>query len=593
LTALLPWVTLSLASCQQHDEPDIQTETYDRGHVTDVYFNVKLTLPAGITIDDATRSEAASSSQFLDYRGNVVDEDAIRYVTIFVVDYDPQTNVEDWSSCQCSTLEVEENQAVYDAETDAYTVDLNFMTTVAPGNKRVYVSANLTKELIEQCKKGGLFTAGSKTDDDYYSVISKFVNPENGAVAMFSSNYFEIKVNGDVYDTNADGDGSQNNPYLCQMTLERLVAKVLLACDMQSDSNDNDCIKVKANIPDYYSTNYPGWMHLSSVRYKLGTTNRTTYFYKHYLSGNEDEIVDPNYYVADQLTANSSGNWSYVGDYANDFTYSVDIKNDFIPAFNENQSVDNYDSKSTCMQAVKFDANRMPTEQRLPNRYKEGLYCLENTLDNNWSSISNYASFLSQRSNWFKGPRMIATTIDIETRYIPAVIVGKGGVKKSVDYREDSSLPISQKLARLLSLSPNCYAKEDSARDFIISESANPAAASPTYYSIYLDDCFYFLTYEAAQELITLAKENGFADYFVDELKTFEIYNNGLVYYHTYLSRITDNVVNQSISGIVRNNYYILRCSYMSVPSPVDNAVKSMTTYRCPMKSQSIGIAVE
>jgi hypothetical protein len=52
----------------------------------------------------------------------------------------------------------------------------------------------------------------------------------------------------------------------------------------------------------------------------------------------------------------------------------------------------------------------------------------------------------------------------------------------------------------------------------------------------------------------------------------FTTHANGEIFYHTYLSRIINGSADQSINGIVRNNFYVVRCTYMSVPASVDAA---------------------
>jgi hypothetical protein len=485
----------------------------------DVYLNVQVTIPSDISIA-RSKSRAAAST---DYRGNAVDEDAVKFVTLFMVSYDPATGADDWTTCKYSTQAVEQTEP-------GEVANLKFVLTSVPcGEKHIYASANLSNELIAQCAASGKFHAPNPAGaDDYAEVVGNFINSADGRMAMFSANRATMTLHSSNTDT----------PFGCSFNLERLLARVLLTCDMDSDGEH---VKVKANVAQQYAGDYGGWMRLADVRYRLGTTNRTTFFFKHTdAAGN---VIDPNYAVADQLT----DGWTYADDYADDFTYSDSMETDFRDA-------------ADSMNALPYDADRMLDGS--PNRYTEGMYCLENTTDNAWSSLPDYADYLNVRSHWFAGPRLISTTIDIETHYTPAVIVDEGDIDLNATYSSPSP-----ELKLLVNFRPQCFNSEASAQEFIISRSAAPAARTFTYYSLYIGDCFYFFTYRGAKELIRLANENGVIDL---NLKKFTAHTNGVIYYRTYLSRITNGNPEQSIAGIVRNSSYVLRCIYMSVPAPID-----------------------
>jgi hypothetical protein len=498
----------------------------------DVYLNVKVTIPPDISI--ARSNSRATVAASTDYRGNTVDEDDVKFVTVFMVSYDAAIGADDWSTCKYATMAVDQTETGYNAATGDYTANLKFVLTSVPcGDKHIYASANLSNELISQCAATGEFHApDSAGADDYAEVLSNFINSADGRMAMFSANRASLTLQG------SDSD----KPFSCSFELERMLAKVLLTCDMEPDGEH---VKVKANVASKYSSEYRGWMRLADVRFRLGTTNRATYFFKR--TDSAGNVVDPNYAVADQLTADTrSGKWTYAGNFANDFTYSESVER-------------NFRDESDSMNALAYDDDRMLDDS--PQRYSEGMYCLENTTDNAWSSIPGYADYLKVRSNWFAGPRLINTTVDISTRYTPAVIVGEGGI--SINSAYSSANP---ELKYLVTLHPQCFTTEESAGAYVVDQSA---ANSFTYYSLYIGNCFYFFTYNGARELMRIAAENGVTDL---NFSKFTTHANGEIFYHTYLSRIINGSADQSINGIVRNNFYVVRCTYMSVPAPVDAA---------------------
>lgn len=578
LSALIPLALLFIA-CSEKDlipkDDDVGQGQAAEVSQTDIYFNITIAIPSDIK----PNSRAIPGLPTTDFRGNIVDEQALNDVTIFIVDYDPATDIDDWTDCDYSTLPVSDNSVKYNKNLGEYAVDLSFSLTVSRGPKHVYAAANLSSELIKQCAAGGVFHAvGKQSSDDYYNVVRQFINDETGAVAMFGAERTTILVSDDEDDAQSrisNVIGSRENPYTGVFTLESMLSKVLLTCD----ATDDDYVVLKANIPAQYKDNYSGWMKLSSVSFKLGTTNRTTYFYRH-TTADGSSVVDPNYEVANQLVANKSGGgWTYASDFADDFTYCSTLNSTF--------------SETTSMPALKYDINRMPADNNFDNRYTTGLYCLENTLDNNWSALPDYDAILSRRNNWFVGPRLIATTIDIESQYIPAMIIGKDCMETNNAFVQTSDMTVSQRLANMWIYTPYCFgdeslplhrqpqdfagAAEDAARRYIIAESENPSAGLATYYALQLGDDYYFFTYQGACQLIERATRAGLGGYFGSDMSPFIKYVDGMSFYYTYLNGIADQKPNQQIADLVRNKYYIVHCTYLAVPSTVNSyAVSSM-----------------
>ncbi len=143
--------------------------------------------------------------------------------------------------------------------------------------------------------------------------------------------------------------------------LNRVMAKVLLTC------HSEDGIYVKL------SENSKGYIRLADVHYELETTNKKFYLFE------KDNNEDPNYSMTETLGQNFDDNF---------FAFSGKVE----------------ESKNV---AIQTDASRLSDT----NPYKEGIYCLENTV----SVDSDYGNDLSY-------PKKVATYLKIAARFTPMYI---------------------------------------------------------------------------------------------------------------------------------------------------------------------------
>lgn len=144
-------------------------------------------------------------------------------------------------------------------------------------------------------------------------------------------------------------------------SLNRVMAKVLLTC------HSEDGIHVKL------SDNSKGYIRLADVHYELETTNKKFYLFE------KNNNEDPNYSMTETLGQTFNDNF---------FAFSGKVE--------ESENI-----------AIKTDANRLSGD----NPYKEGIYCLENTVfvDFNYGNDLNY-------------PKKVATYLKIAAKFTPMYI---------------------------------------------------------------------------------------------------------------------------------------------------------------------------
>jgi hypothetical protein len=635
-------ISLSLSvlwhSCSDKDlyEPESKQgeEVYTN---VDAYVEMRVALPVGATpvsrADDDSEADTdtyegvtSGNSYNYDYRNHPVDENDVRSITIFVVGLD-SNGEEVWDHATSATMAVDDADYSYDSSTGCYCFNQIINIKTYMGRKHLYLGANLPDELVSQfiANHGVFMAVSAMTADDYSRLIRRFVihtdTDEFGAIAMFCTGYSEIEIG----KTEDDNDGSAAKPYQRSAQLERMVAKILFTCDeakVGTSVTDNRLAAIKANIQERFATDFPGWMRLNSVRFKLGTTNRTAYFVKH--TDSQGNVIDPNYKVADQLSNNvvqytldTYGNsvatgtdWGYADDkYTDQFTY-YDVREEleFLPYYDtfEGENIDRYDySVATCMRAQLYEDSRMPTLSNVAadgNKvYTAGMYCLENTTDNNWGIFDG--TYLNERRNWFLGPRMIATNLVIETQYIPATILdddclelyynenGKAiGVRKTPYLFSDDPVVLNAELAQGdckngMEIEGLTGDAESRARQFLALhnqtkgqiESGDPWTDVPSYYAYKNNNYYHFYTVRGAERYIELARQIEGA--YVSSLDNLYYYPNGLGYYHSYLNQVssTPSASTQTLLDVERNTYYIVRCTRFNVPATIDNSFQMIT----------------
>lgn len=151
------------------------------------------------------------------------------------------------------------------------------------------------------------------------------------------------------------------------VTLDRVMSKVLLTCDTE-EGND-----AYVKLADQKN----GYIKLSDVHYELANTNRKFYPFA------KDGYEDPNYAVNDDLLNNLTNNF---------FAGSEVTTN----------------SKA----AVKYVASKVNTDDE--NRYTDGIYCLENTV--------NMTDFTASYESSLNIAKQVGTYVKISAKFTPAFI---------------------------------------------------------------------------------------------------------------------------------------------------------------------------
>ena len=168
-----------------------------------------------------------------------------------------------------------------------------------PGEKKVYVGANLLPGQVHaicgQAEGKGLYTAAGAGYDE---VIRQFARGTEG-IAMTGKAGTSVTVSAGT-DVNVDLTASP-------ITLERVVAKVLLVCDTYTDDG-GAYVRMSGNAARPSAD--PGWIRLSDVRYALNTVNR-----KVYLNAPPDG-KDPNHEVDPYVVKDDGGNYVSAPDVA-------------------------------------------------------------------------------------------------------------------------------------------------------------------------------------------------------------------------------------------------------------------------------------
>lgn len=347
------------------------------------------------------------------------------------------------------TLFIVDGNAVQD-----YTVhNVTTPTTIAIAHensgdgKRIYAAANMTDAQI----------AAVKTSE----------NP-----AMTIENISDITgTNGFLMTAQATGgDGSTTIDIPLRETtnisakLDRVMSKVLLTCDTKE--GDDNYVKL--------TDNQNGYIRLSDVHYELANTNKK--FYPFAKPGNED----PNYDINDALLNSLTEN--------------------FFPGNGVTES-----SKT----AVKYEAGKASTNDE--NRYTDGLYCLENTVNMTDFAGDPYQSSLNIA-------KKVGTYVKISAKFTPAFI--------------DEATGLTEEAAQ---------AKLINNGTFYTYKKASDDKKHVCYSSL-----------TEARRLNAGSEDDDFTEY-----------TGGLQHYETFVASPAEFT---AASNLKRNNYYIMRITSMTAP---------------------------
>lgn len=423
-------------------------------------------------------------------------EEKISSVAVFLVSVDG-SGKEDWNDVQY--------EVVYGTTSSAADVYQARIPTT-PGEKKVYVGANLLPGQVHaicgQAEGKGLYTA---TGAGYDEVIRQFARGTEG-IAMTGKAGTSVTVSAGT-DVNVDLTASP-------ITLERVVAKVLLVCDTYTDDG-GAYVRMSGNAARPSAD--PGWIRLSDVRYALNTVNR-----KVYLNAPPDG-KDPNHEVDPYVVKDDGGNYVSAPDVAEQqFVYRT-----LDSVWAEGIAPEAYEE-------VKFNATKATPPES--DAYTGGLYCPENTTATSTASLAGGLDLTGTlNSTQAEIPRLVTTHLLVAAKFVPKQIITGAGTTQTLTSPADA-----------VTYLPATTTPVDA-----------EAHAAGTYFTNG-SDYYSYAGMKAAIGAGTLKRTD------------FTAYEGGIGYYYTYIdgTSATDGTIAFSAdSGILRNRYYLLRITRFSLPS--------------------------
>lgn len=436
-------------------------------------------------------------------------ENKITSLTVFLIGTDGNGE-EDWSNVQYgwfTGLALSETSGEASGSTAGNTsgsssgISYTARVKTKAGRKKIYVGANLTPNQVTAFVHNNSDGKGlyASLATGYAELVSELAAPTKDGIVMFGQGSGTIEV--------TDGNGQSEETALSggEIELTRVVAKVLLTCDVQSSGNSE-----YVNLSD----NTAGWIKRTDVRYQLQTLNRKLYLVKQ--PGN----ADPNYKLSDYIRKIDGNNYEACENVADEFIRTTDHSG----AITDFPGV-----------AEAYSADKLPgTATATP--YTGGLYCPENT-----TTADDYTFTDAEKRTI---PLTVTTYMVVAVKYIPKKITTESG-EQALSSPDDITALLPEVTQSTTGLNGKTH-------------------AAGTYFS---KDMKTFYSYEGMQKAITqsdgtltdkdfMAYEGGtgyFYTYIDGEQPTDG--SKGLIF--------------SSASGLLRNRYYILRVTEMGIPAPM------------------------
>lgn len=440
------------------------------------YLNLTIQLPI-----EKSRSEfypdadgEQSGSIITDYRGNHINENKLTCLWVYFVNVN--NNVEDWANAKwIPVLELKGETQVK--------LKVNIRSSIV----HLYVVANLDNSSFIQMHEP--VTLDKKYN--YHQLLyNNFVSPQQG-ITMVNTDPVVVKASEITH-------SSEYDPFVVEVPVTRLLAKVLLTSKGMV-GNEN----YMQLIPPVGLTETPGWIKTNSMKFKLENINRKVNLLYQKEGNNE---VDANYAIA-TILKEESGNIGFISEEKREEYFSAPDVNVFTIGANAN-----------CYPVLKYDEARMNPAGSNP--YNEGLYCLPNTFDNNWTTFNGLCTD-GGVNEWSNAAKLLATYLVVECRYIPGAIYDEAG-------------------------NEHIFVNENSAETWIKGQSTDQKA---TYFYSYQEEKFY----------TKQATDNS-------RIK----YTDGKCYFFTHIDGGTHinptNPEKSWVEGIQRDWYYILTCKSIRVP---------------------------
>lgn len=404
-------------------------------------------------------------------------ENAIKALTLFVLN-------------ENNAIELIEDVPVASLSTDdgKYKATVSIKTTT--GDKQIYIGANFSEDMKSAfLKEYNRNQAKASYQLPYQNgnKIPQLINKIAGEKFMMTGQAHS-NSNKNIITINDETALSIQ----IQASLTRVVSKVLLTCSSATTSGD----ELVSNVTN-------GYIKREDVHYTLNTLNRKFYFLR------QDNGEDPNYDLS--LFFNSNGN------------IINETNNDFASINDDNSNIANI-VNGTVEQAIKYDVNRI--SQNGNNRYNEGIYCTENTINDDlgWSDE------LKEEK-----PRAVTTYIIIGFKFTPKYIYDNS-TKQEKEYSYAEAVALMNRHGNT----------------FFTHKSAPKAKQRICY-----------LSYEDLKEAYNIVDPyNSLIDTYAIE------HTNGWVTNKSYINGdSTDGkLLFSNNSGIQRNNYYIMNLTGVKWP---------------------------
>lgn len=446
---------------------------------------------------------------------------------------------------------------------------VTFRIYTTSGSKHIYVVANADARRVVAAISGQqpLTTSGQS----YETAISEFLTLSASATVGENRQGSSIVMSGQAYISGQSDPmridlpepilpGAVSVVSGLEAKLERCVAKVLFTCRMAESKSGGEqggkYVLIRdpqstqhAASPDDVNNDYNGWMNIEDVWFTLNNTSRQTYIMQRtQTDGGRMYVTDPDFALSEYLhrvdgvyTPITTGNL-----YADHFV-SLGPSDLELPR----QVAGIPFSSSTCrMRALPYDAAR--ANQADPdNHYTEGLYCLENTVHNDLTDLSE-----DEKQSV---PRMGSTYVVVAARYVPKFIYDATVAPSGSDIEGRLCADYA---AALTMLAPVAGVDRD-----------GNATTYPegTFFYYHDGSQIRFCTYAGMMKWIELSQgtlkplsRNDFNEYVA-----------GWGYYSTFVNGVQASAADaygrrpllfKDNDGVVRNTYYLLQASLFYVP---------------------------
>ena len=312
-----------------------------------------------------------------------VTDNAIKRLVVYLVP--AEGGVEDWEEAIMTYI-----PQISLSPGDPYVASVRTKLNV-PFN--VYVGANLSTTLAGKILAEGQSAAYESSASGYQEIINEFASEDMG-VAMFCVKPYPVTFTASNADSSSPakvgGDGT--------VDLVRMLAKVhmLFKC---YDGHPEYVQITKVNSTDVAPFGDFGWSRLDDISYIVNTVNKSTKLYQPAYGSYTYE--DLNHEMADLLEKGLE--WSY----------RSGMEDSFVRLPEENVA-DNWPSWAAAPE--KYDAGKAPFGSGEP--YVNGLYCLENTVDDGASLTPS----LTEDEKTYV-PFMVATHVVVKARFVPRNII--------------------------------------------------------------------------------------------------------------------------------------------------------------------------